>query len=175
MDWDADWAGDVSTRKSTTGYLFRIGNGTVSWKTGRQSIVALSSTEAEYASLSCAAQETIWMRNLLESIGFQQLEPTMISEVNQGAIALAGNLGNHPKTKHIGIKYHFIREAVEKNKVLLQYCPTKEILEHILTEALPKESVMNCGGASPRETPPRNRVIGLRVKGLTLLSFMFII
>ena len=76
---DADWAGDVSTRKSTTGYLFQIGNGTVSWKTRRQSIVALSSTEAEYVSLSCAAQETIWMRNLLESIGFQQLDPTMIS------------------------------------------------------------------------------------------------
>ena len=87
---DADWARDVSTRKSTTGYLFQIGNGTVSWKTRRQSIVELSSTEAEYVSLSCAAQGTIWMRNLLESIGFQQLDPTMISEDNQGAIALAG-------------------------------------------------------------------------------------
>ena len=136
---DADWAGDVSTRKSTTGYLFQIGNGTVSWKTRRQSIVALSSTEAEYVSLSCAAQETIWMRNLLESIGFQQLDPTMISEDNQGAIALAGNPGNHPRTKHISIKYHFIREAVEKNKIMFQYCPTTEMLADILTKALTKE------------------------------------
>ena len=136
---DADWAGDVSTRKSTTGYLFQIGNGTVSWKTRRQSIVALSSTEAEYVSLSYAAQETIWMRNLLESIGFQQLDPTMISEDNQGAIALVGNPGNHPWTKHISIKYHFIREAVEKNKIMLQYCPTKEMLADILTKALTKE------------------------------------
>ena len=136
---DADWAGDVSTRKSKTGHLFQIGNGTVSWKTRRQSIVALSSTEAEYVSLSCAAQETIWMRHLLESIGFQQLDPTMISEDNQGAIALAGNPGNHPRTKHISIKYHFIREAVEKTKIMLQYCPTKEMLADILTKALTKE------------------------------------
>ena len=136
---DADWAGDVSTRKSTTGYLFQIGNGTVSWKTRRQSIAALSSTEAEYVSLSCEAQEPIWMRNLLESIGFQQLDPTMISADNQGAIALAGNPGNHPKTKHIGIKYHFMREAVEKNKIMFQYCPTKEMLADILTKALTKE------------------------------------
>ena len=99
----------------------------------------LSSTGAEYVSLSCAAQETIWMRNLLESIGFLQLDPTIISEDNQGAIALSGNPGNHPKTKHIGIKYHFIREAVEKNEIILQYCPTKEMLADKLTNALPKE------------------------------------
>eukprot|EP00794_Sanderia_malayensis_P004477 gene4477-biopygen3644 len=136
---DADWAGDVSKRKSTTGYLFRIGNGTGSWKARRQSIVALSSTEAEYVSLSSAAQETIWMRNLLESIGFQQLDPTTICEDNQGAIAVAKNPGNHPKTKHISIKYHFIREAVEKNEIMLQYCPTNEMLADILTKALPKE------------------------------------
>ena len=83
---DADSAGDVSTRKSTTGYLFRTANGVVSWNTRRQSIVVLSSTGAELVSLSCAAQETIWMRNLIESIGFQQLDPTMISEDNQGAM-----------------------------------------------------------------------------------------
>lgn len=136
---DADWAGDISTRKSTTGYLFQIGNATVSWKSKRQSIVALSSTEAEYVSLSSATQETMWIRSLLGSIGFQQIDPTTINEDNQGAIALAGNPGNHPRTKHIDIKYHFIREAVEKNEIALQYCPTKEMLADMLTKALPRE------------------------------------
>ena len=117
---NADWAGDISTRKSITGYLFRIGNGTVSWKTKGQSIAALSSTEAECVSLSSVAQETTWTSNLLESIGFQQLHLTMISEDNHGAIALAGNPGNHPKTKHVGIKYHFIRKAIEKKEIVLK-------------------------------------------------------
>ena len=108
---DADWAGYVTTRKSTSGYIFQLGN---AWKTKKQSIVALSSNEAEYVSSCLAVQETVWLRNFLVSVGYEQLHPTTIHEDNQGAIALSKNAKSHPRTKHIDIKYHYIREATEK-------------------------------------------------------------
>ena len=79
---DADWA-DVSTRKSTSGYVFRLGGATISWKSKHQPIVALSSTEAEYVTLCSAAQDTIWLRHLLSSIGFEQVSPTTLHEDNK--------------------------------------------------------------------------------------------
>ena len=135
---DADWAGDVSTRKSTSGYIFQLGNATVSWKAKKQTIVALSSTEAEYVSSCLAAQETIWLRNLLTSIGYKQLHPTTIYEDNQGAIALSKNAKSHPRTKHIDIKYHYVRDATEKGHLQLEYCPSEIMLADVFTKALPK-------------------------------------
>ena len=92
---DADWAGDTSTRKSTSGYLFRLGKSTVSWKSKCQSIVALSSIEAEYVALCSAVQETVWLRHLLSSIGFKQSTPTILYEDNQSSIALSKNPISH--------------------------------------------------------------------------------
>ena len=135
---DADWAGDVSTRKSTSGYVFKLGGATISWKSKRQSVVALSSTEAEYVALSSAAQETVWLRHLLSSIGFEQSHPTILYEDNQGAIALSKNPKDHPRTKHIDIKYHYIRECMEKKEAQLIYCTTEDMLADILTKGLPK-------------------------------------
>ena len=97
---DADWAGDTSTRKSTSGYLFRLGKSTISWKSTRQSIVALSSTEAEYVALCSAARETVWLRRLLSSIGFKQSFPTVLYEDSQDSIALSKNPKSHHRTKH---------------------------------------------------------------------------
>ena len=131
---DADWAGDITTRKSTSGYIFQIGNATVSWKTKKQSIVALSSTEAEYVSSCLAVQETVWLRNFLASVGYKQRHPTIIYEDNQGAIALSRNAKNHPRTKHIDI-----REAAEKGQVRLEYCPSEFMLADVFTKALPRE------------------------------------
>ena len=130
---DADWAGDVTTRKSTSGYIFQLGNTTVSWKTKKQSIVALSSTEAEYVSSCLAVQETVWLRNFLASVGYEQLHPTTIYEDNQGAIALSKNAKSHPRTKHIDIKYHYVREATEKGQVRLEYCPSELMLADVFT------------------------------------------
>ena len=83
---DADWAGDISNRKSTSGYLFQFGGGIISWRSKRQNIVALSSTEAEYVALTLASQEAIWLRRLLSSISFKQSAATQLYEDNQGAI-----------------------------------------------------------------------------------------
>ena len=88
---DADWAGDVETRKSTSEYLFKVGAAPASWSSKCQSVVALSSTEAEYIGLSHATQEVIWLRSLLKNIGFAQEKPIIIFEDNQGSISLAKN------------------------------------------------------------------------------------
>ena len=116
---DADWAGDITSRKSTSGYLFQLGGGIISWRSKRQNIVALSSTEAEYISLTLASQKAIWLRRLLSSIGFKQSTAMTLYEDNQGALGLSRNPINHARTKHIDIKYHFIREAVESKEVEL--------------------------------------------------------
>ena len=135
---DAGLAGDVVTRKSTSGYVFYIGKSTISWRSNRQSIIVLSSTEAEYISLSAGAQEATWLRRLLCSVGFKQETPTTIYEDNQGTIALTKNPKSHSRTKHIDIKYHFIREAVENKVVKLVYCGTEKMFADILTKGLPK-------------------------------------
>uniref|UniRef100_A0A7M5V2B3 Polyprotein n=1 Tax=Clytia hemisphaerica TaxID=252671 RepID=A0A7M5V2B3_9CNID len=120
---DADWAGDIDTRKSTSGYVFKVGNSTVSWKSKRQSIVALSTTEAEYVALSQATQEVIWLRTLFKGMDFEQTDPSKMFEDNQGAIDLAKNPTHHSRTKHIDIKFHHVRDAVAKKVIDLEYCP----------------------------------------------------
>ena len=97
---DADWAGYVDTRKSTSGFAFTVGGAIVSWRSKKQSVIALSSTEAEYISLCAAAQETIWLRRLLKGIHFEQDTGTLLYEDNQGAIALCKNPHDHPRNNN---------------------------------------------------------------------------
>ena len=133
---DADWAGDKATRKSTSGNVFMIGNSCITWRSKRQSIIALSSTEAEYVSLSHATQEAVWLWELLKNIGFEQTEPTKLYEDNQGAIGLSKNPKLNSRTKHIDIKFHYERKAVEGNIVNVQYCPTEQMTADIFTKSL---------------------------------------
>ena len=88
---DANWAGDVDTRGSTSGYVFMVANGVVSWSSKKQSTVAKSTTEAEYVALSQATQEAIWLRRLLCDLGCKADGPTLRNEDNQGAIEVARN------------------------------------------------------------------------------------
>ena len=136
---DADWGRNFN-RKSQSGYLFFIQNSLVSWASKRQTVVALSTTEAEYVAAACGAQEAIWLRLLLKSIGFTQEEPTTLYEDNNGCIAISKDARYHSKTKHIDIKYHFIRDAVVKRNVELKYCTSKDMRADILTKPLPKSS-----------------------------------
>ena len=136
---DADWAGDTDDRKSMSGYMFQISGAAISWRSKKQSCVALSIAEAEYIALASAAQEAIWMRQLLTDLRNPLREPTRIFEDNQSAICLAKNPQFHGRAKHIGIKYHFIREQVEKGTVELQYCPTEEMVADMLTKGLRRD------------------------------------
>lgn len=134
---DSDFAGDLKTRRSTTGYCFCIGNGMVIWKSQRQICVTLSTAEAEYTAACSAATEAVWIRTFLKEIGFEQKEATVINEDNQGCIAMSKNPEYHSRTKHIDIRTHFIREKVYSREITLNYIPTKEMIADLLTKGLP--------------------------------------
>jgi hypothetical protein len=94
---DADWAGDLDSRRSATGYVFFLNDGPVTWSSKMQTTVALSSTEAEYMAMSAAAQEACWLRSLLQGL-HQPINPTMLQGDNQGSLILAKNPKNHSRT-----------------------------------------------------------------------------
>ena len=135
---DADWAGDLDTRRSTSGYVFMIGDSTVSWSSKRQATVAKSTTEAEYVALSHATQEAVWLRRLLTDIGFSSTSATTIHEDNNGAIDLSRNDKFHSRTKHIDIAHHFSRERVESKEIDVVHCPTGDMIADILTKGIPR-------------------------------------
>ena len=122
--------------KSTTGYCFTLGGTIVSWYSKAQPVTAQSAAEAEYISACEATKEAIWWRCLLQELGYTQLT-TIIHEDNQACILLSKNPQAHSKTKHIQIKYHFIREKCASKEVRLQYLNTKDMLADMFTKNLP--------------------------------------
>ena len=136
---DADWGGDCNDHKSTSGFLFQVGGTAVSWKSKKQSCVALSTAEAEYMALTAAAQEAVWLRQLQSDLIKTSNSPTTIFEDNQSAICMAKNYVFHGRTKHIGIKYHYIREKVNDKSIELKYCPTEEMTADVLTKGLNRD------------------------------------
>ena len=135
---DSDWAGSVDDMKSTSGYVFSLGSGVFSWASKKQQTVAQSSAEAEYVSASLAASQAIWLRRILEDVGEKQGEATPLFCDNKSAIAMTKNPVYHSRTKHIAIKHHFIRDAVEDDEIQVKYCSTEEQVADIFTKALPK-------------------------------------
>ena len=108
----------------------------ISWSSKLQSAPALSFTEAEYMAMTRAAQEAIWLSQLLEQLGFKQDSPTRLQGDNQGAIALAKNPGDHPRSKHIQLRYHFIRLSINEGLIELNYVPTHLMTADGLTKSL---------------------------------------
>jgi len=136
---DADWAGDANDRRSTTGYVFFVGVGAISWNCKRQPTIARSTMEAEYMAASHGAMEATWLRQVLEDIGLVQLEATPMNCDNQGCLAFAKNPKHHSRTKHIDIQHHFIREKIAMGVIDLKYCATEDMLADLLTKALVKD------------------------------------
>ena len=136
---DADWGGDLDDRKSTSGYLFQISGGPVSWRSKKQTSVALSTAEAEYMALASAGQEAVWMRLLIAELCDNPVRAVTILEDNQAAIQMTRNPQFHGRTKHIGIKFHFIRDLISDGTVNVEYCPTQQMIADMLTKGLPRE------------------------------------
>jgi len=138
---DADW-GSGEDRKSIGGYTFMLNGAAICWTSKKQTTVALSSTEAEYMALTQAVKESIWLQAVLQDLraGKHRKEIKTINIDNQGAIALARNPQFHARTKHLDIQYHFVREHVEKQAIVLTYCPTGEMTADIFTKALAQPS-----------------------------------
>ena len=134
---DSDWGADIDTRSSTSRYLFFLYGGVITQKTGRQKTVALSSTEAEYYGLSNATREALWLRSLLQSLGYDEgRDPVVIEGDNQGSLALTENPEFHQRTKHIDIKHHFLRQEVGEKRVAFSYVETTKLAADGLTKSL---------------------------------------
>ncbi|KAK3888840.1 hypothetical protein Pcinc_007106 [Petrolisthes cinctipes] len=136
---DADWAGDIKDRKSTSGYCFHLGGGPVSWSSKKQRCVALSTAEAEYMALASAIQEAVWLRKLAVDIQIDCKSPLLLYEDNQSTIAMSKNPQFHGKTKHIDIKFHYVREKCNENVIQLVYCPINDMIADIFTKGLNKD------------------------------------
>jgi hypothetical protein len=132
---DADW-GSQQDRHSISGYVFRLGSGAITWSSKRQPIIALSTTEAEYIAAADAMKEVYWLRTFLMEMGWDIREPTVFRCDNQSTIAICQDNKFHARTKHIDIRYHFVREAVEADKVVVRYISTDDNIADIFTKAL---------------------------------------
>uniref|UniRef100_A0A2N9HS45 Integrase catalytic domain-containing protein n=1 Tax=Fagus sylvatica TaxID=28930 RepID=A0A2N9HS45_FAGSY len=122
---DADWAGDLDERKSTSGYTFLLGGGAITWCSKKQSCVALSTMESEYVACSAAVQEAVWLRRFLQRLDIvaSAMDPVTIYSDSMAALAYAKDPKYHGKTKHIEIKYYYIRDMVAKKEVFLEHIP----------------------------------------------------
>jgi hypothetical protein len=168
---DASYGDNVDSNKSTSRYVFTVAGGAVSWKSKKQSIVALSSMESEYIAMTEATKEAIWLswihRDILETLqnkwelvknrsnikweltdpmeqpfeDSESVNPVRILRTDsQSAIDLAENPKHHDRSKHIAIRHHFVREAIENGHIELEYVPSSDMVADALTKALPMAS-----------------------------------
>ena len=141
---DSDWAGERSDRKSTTGYVIMMNGAAMSWKSTKQSTVALSTVEAEFIALATMITEVIWMRRILCEVGYNLSNATVINVDNTGAINITNNGIISQRTKHIDIRYHFLHENIEANIIHLQHCNSKDNTADTLMKALPYPRFKEC-------------------------------
>jgi len=149
---DADWGGDLDTRRSTTGYVFKVYDGIVAWKSRRQATVALSTTEAEYMAAADATRQAIWLRRLLDDLKLGLgADPHPILNDNMGTLAISKNPVHHERTKHIGMRHHFIREKIEDNTVSRSWIEARTASPH---NADNEQLVLNPGLVLQNEVRP---------------------
>ena len=141
---DSDWAASVEDRRSTTGYCFSLTKQgpAISWKSKKQATVALSTCEAEYMGLAATTQESLYLIQLLNGMDNNVYSSTKIYGDNQGAIALSKNPVNRQRSKHIDVKYHFIRTTLSEGKIDIVYCPSEEMVADILTKPVSKVRII---------------------------------
>ncbi|GJV09031.1 retrotransposon protein, putative, ty1-copia subclass [Tanacetum coccineum] len=140
---DSDYAKDPNKGRSIMGYVFLVQGCVVSWKAMLQHMVALSTTEAEYMALMEAVKEAIWLRGLLEELGVE-LNTLAVNCDNQGVIHLSRNYVFHERTKHINVRYHFIREVFEAKTVKVLKVGTEHNVADALTKVVPRLKLQHC-------------------------------
>ena len=138
---DSDWAEDRDDRHSTSGFVFMMANCVVSWVSRRQPTVSLSSTEAEYKAASDCCRQMAWLRNFGEELGDNMSAPTPLCLDNQGSIFLSVNPVVDRRTKHIEIRYHYIREFYEHGETEIYYVASEDQLADALTKNVPLSSI----------------------------------
>jgi len=148
---DAGYA-NCDDLKSTSAYIFLAAGGTITWRLKKQSVVALSSTEAKYVALSKAGRKACWLRNLCEKLEFPQSMLTTLIGDNLGALAMARNLQFHKRSKHIEMKWHWICNLIECSIVQTESIRDPEQTADALIKALAhlkhKHHTIEMGSAS---------------------------
>ncbi len=133
---DSDW-GNRSSRRSTSGNLMLYNQAPIMWRSKMQKTTALSTAEAEYYSASTAGSDVLYLRRLLEQLGFAQQSPTPVYEDNTACIEWGNNIiGGRERAKHIDIRKHFAHEVIQNGEMLLVRVPTSSQLADILTKGL---------------------------------------
>ncbi|XP_042051541.1 secreted RxLR effector protein 161-like [Salvia splendens] len=140
---DSDYAANLDTRRSQTGYVFTLFGSAVCWKSSLQNVAALSTTEAEYITLTSAVKESKWLMGLISDFGIKQDGVAMHCD-NNGAICLARHQMFHERSKHIDVRLHFIRDEVESGRVRVVKIDTAHNPADMLTKPLSKEKFEYC-------------------------------
>ena len=133
---DSDWAGSLDDRKNTFEYVFNMGSGAISWASKKQPIISQSIVDVEYIVANVAACQAIWLRRILADLNERQEDGTTIYCDNISSIALSINPVFHGRSKHIEIRYHFIRELVENGDLKMEFCKSEQQLASIFTKPL---------------------------------------
>ncbi|MCO5597768.1 hypothetical protein L7F22_051850 [Adiantum nelumboides] len=140
---DSYYAGDLDKRRSTSGCIFTLAGGVISWRSRLQDCITQSTTEAEYVVANEACKEAIWLGRLVADLRIKVDMPELYRD-SQSAIQLAKNPVFHSKTKHVDVKYHFIREILENKQIQLMKIHTKDNPADLLTKGLLGESFVHC-------------------------------
>lgn len=140
---DADWGGNMTDRRSYSGYAFILGGSAISWEARKQKTVSLSSTEAEYIAVAEATKEALYLKNILNDIGIYNENVTLFND-SQSAQKLIRNCGYSARTKHIDIRHHFVRDCLRNNDITLEYISTDNMPADMLTKGLNKNKHQYC-------------------------------
>jgi hypothetical protein len=135
---DANYANSVDDRRSVAGFVTFMWNSPISWSSKLESTIALSTTEAEYMALTPLVQEIVFLQHMLNELRLKTDLPMIVYQDNQSCIKLTVNPEFHQRTKHIDVRYHYVREAVRKGFINLTYVHTKANVADVLTKAMPK-------------------------------------
>ncbi|XP_036322252.1 secreted RxLR effector protein 161-like [Rhagoletis pomonella] len=140
---DADWGANTTDRRSYSGFAFMFAGSSISWEARKQRTVSLSSTEAEYLAITEAAKEALYLKGALNEVGIECASIKLYND-NQSAQKLATSFNFRPRTKHIDVRHHFIRDCVQNNIIKLQYMPTESMPADVLTKALTQAKHISC-------------------------------
>lgn len=133
---DADWAGDINDRRSTSGYCTFVWGNLVTWRSKKQSVVARSSAEAEFRAAAQGICEALWIKLLLEELKVVYEKPMKLLCDNKAAISICHNPVHHDRTKHVEVDRHFIKEKIEDGVICMTYVTTAEQVADVLTKGL---------------------------------------
>ncbi|GAA0145518.1 transmembrane signal receptor [Lithospermum erythrorhizon] len=139
---DSDYAGDINDRKSTSGYVFKFSSGAVAWTSKKQPIVSLSTTEAEFIAAVVCTCQAIWMKRIFKELGYKGTECINIKCDNSSTIKLSKNPVMHGRSKHIDVRYHFLRDLTKEGAIELVHCGSSLQVADIMTKPLKIDSFL---------------------------------